>query len=131
MSRDRRKYFAWFGTVLIVALCLWPKNLMPTSETSSKNPPHADKVVHLAMFAVFGLLWMRVQPSSRSTAMFVFLAGVGLAIGTEVAQGLPLIARDPDPLDALADVAGTVVGIALVMGAGDTLGVDSEADEVS
>ena len=131
MSRDRRKHFAWFGTVLIVALCLWPKNLLPTSETSSKNPPHADKVVHLAMFAVFGLLWMRVHPSSRSTAMFVFLAGVGLAIGTEVAQGLPLIARDPDPLDALADVVGTVVGIALVMGAGDTLGVDFEDEEAA
>ncbi len=131
MSRDRRKHFAWFGTVLIVALCLWPKNLLPASETSSKNPPHADKVVHLAMFAVFGLLWMRACPESRSKATFIFAAGVVLAIGTELAQGLSLIARDPDPLDALADVVGTAIGIALELGAGATFGADSEDEEAA
>src|SRR5947208_13902375 len=79
MPRDRRLLLAWFGTVLIVALSLWPKHLLPGNEKSSKTPPHADKVIHFAMFSVFSLLWMRVRPPSRSTAVFVFLAGVGLA----------------------------------------------------
>ena len=35
------------------------------------------------------------------------------AIGTEWAQGLEVIARDPDPLDALADAVGLLAGVAL------------------
>ena len=126
MPRDRRKLLAWLGTCLIVTLCLWPKTWLPAREASPRNAPHADKVIHFAMFAVFGLLWMRVGPVSRARVGLVLAAAVALAIGTELLQGLPLIARDPDPFDAIADVLGGAMGVALVTAAGNTLGVDPE-----
>ena len=126
MTRDRRKILAWLGTCLVIALCLWPKTWLPAPEASPRNAPHADKVIHFAMFAVFGLLWMRVGPVSRVRVALVLAAAVALAVGTELLQGLPLIARDPDRFDALADILGGAMGIALVRAAGNTLGVDSE-----
>jgi hypothetical protein len=43
----------------------------------------------------------------------VFLVTVVLAVGTEIAQGHPLIQRDPDRYDAIADLLGGTAGIAV------------------
>lgn len=128
MTLDRRTSIAWLGTLVIVGLCLWPKGWMPVEETTSNAPRHVDKVIHVAMFAVFGMLWTRGRTPTARRAFLVFAAAVALAVGTELAQGLPAIGRDPDPLDALADVVGGFMGIALVSGAGGVMGAD-EPDE--
>ena len=109
MSRRVALASAW--TLLILALCWWPRQGMPVSESGSliKRIPHLDKVVHFGLFAPFAALW--VGPSGgKRRAVSVFLAGVVLAIVTEVGQGSSLVNRDPDPLDALADIAGAGAG---------------------
>lgn len=103
---------AWLWTAFLLVLCLLPRHLTPerSSAAMAATVPHLDKVVHFSLFAVFGLLWTRVfAPSSRQRDVLVI--GVLLAIGTELAQGLVVVDRDPNVLDALADLAGLVAGI--------------------
>lgn len=104
---------AWLCTVVLVTLCLLPRQFTPEGPSGALtlHVPHLDKVAHAAMFFAFGLLWTRVALPSRQVRL-VFLAGLLLAAGTELAQGLPPVDRDPDMLDALADVAGLLSGIA-------------------
>jgi VanZ family protein len=104
---------AWLWTGLLLFLCLLPRQFTPESRTSplAVGVPHADKAAHLAMFAGFGLLWTRAVGPTRRVRM-VLLIGVMFAVGTELAQGLVVVDRDPDLLDALADVAGLAAGIA-------------------
>jgi VanZ family protein len=87
---------------------------MPVSEGSAIVIPHVDKLIHFAMFGFLGLLWtlaLRGPMPLRVTR--VFLVTVTLAVGTELAQGHPLIQRDPDRYDAIADTLGGAAGIAM------------------
>jgi hypothetical protein len=88
--------------------------LAPSSWFSEGAPhfPYEDKVIHISLFAGFGLLWMRAGTSS-SCYLWVIAAGLSLAIGTELAQGLPFISRDPGVLDAVADAIGLTLGLVL------------------
>src|SRR5206468_11906973 len=101
---------AW--TVLLGALWLVPGRwLRDESKLLGVGVSHLDKVGHCGLFAVFGLLWARAGRGPRRGAWIV-AGGVALAVLTEVGQGLPIVARDPDVLDALADVAGLLPGVA-------------------
>jgi VanZ family protein len=107
----RRALPAWTWTVLLLALCLLPRYMTPEARPSALAVAHLDKLVHAVLFFAFGLLWTRAVAPARQ-ARTIFVAGVLLAVGTELAQGSSLVDRDPDVLDALADVVGLVVGIA-------------------
>ena len=81
-----------------------------------------DKGIHAALFAVFGLLWMRALCPPDATEVWTALrrrggqllgTGVLFAGGTEVYQHLMPIRRMGDPYDALADGVGLLVGILL------------------
>jgi VanZ family protein len=113
MRNRVRLAVAW--TFCLVALCLIPGRWLPRHERapSSFHIPHLDKVIHFGLFAVWGLLWMRTSVTPR-IAVKVLMFGLGLAIATEFAQGLPLIDRDPDVLDALADSLGVLAGVVTV-----------------
>ena len=76
---------------------------------------NADKVVHCILFAGFAFLWMQAARTRRAQ-VGVFVAGVALAVLTEVAQGLPFIARGSDPADGLADLVGLIFGLAVAYG---------------
>ena len=114
MRFDRKTLVAWLGTFLVVALCWFPTRIMPVSEGSAIVViPHIDKLIHFSMFAFLGLLWtfaLRGPMPVRATK--VFLVTVALAIGTELGQGHPLVQRDPDRYDAIADILGGAAGIA-------------------
>lgn len=69
-----------------------------------------DKWVHVGFFAVFGILWMQAAPHR---AWVVFGAGVAFGVGIEIWQGVLPIDRMPDPLDAVADVVGLMIGVPL------------------
>ena len=102
---------AW--TIVILALCLLPSHWLPMAEaqlSSSQWLLPRDKIVHYGMFASLSILWMRVRPTWRGTGL-VCVGGLTLAILTELGQGLPMVGRDPDPLDAFADAVGTVAGV--------------------
>ncbi len=101
-------------TALLITLCLLPRGMTP--ERDSGGPalkiPHLDKVAHAGLFGGFGLFWTRAA-ASTTRLRTIFVLGVMLAVGTELAQALPIVARDPDVLDALADVVGLCAGMSV------------------
>jgi hypothetical protein len=110
----KRVFLAALWTGLLLVLCLLPGRFLHEPRTGA-GISHLDKVVHAGLFAGFSLLWLSASRSPRRMA-FVLIGGFVLAVATELAQSLPAIARDTDPLDALADVAGVFIGWALERG---------------
>jgi len=109
-SSPSRAWFFWPGwmmAALILVGCWLPSNRLPASETVP-HVPHADKLVHFAMFASFGLVaaW---GGRRRATLML----GVILAIVSELGQSTAWVGRDASVADAAADLIGLLSGIAL------------------
>ncbi|NNF59110.1 MAG: VanZ family protein [Rhodothermaceae bacterium] len=98
---DRRLALGW--TLAIAIGCSLPGNALPVSVWLS-----FDKVLHLLAFAGFGWLWLRAYPHA---ARAVLLSGLLFAVGTEVYQHLMPIGRFFDPIDALADALGLLIGL--------------------
>lgn len=80
-----------------------------------------DRVVHFLMFAgfTFATLWGYRKPYAengnayRRKAMWITLAiGIALGILTEAIQAIPALHRDCNVIDGLADLLGSVIGIA-------------------
>jgi VanZ family protein len=106
-----RRGLALTWTAVALALCLAPSHWLPRSE-SHHIIPHLDKLIHATLFAGFGLLWMWAGASPRRW-VGVLITGALLAITTEVLQDLPIVHRDPDLFDGLADLVGTALGIGM------------------
>lgn len=108
-----RRPLALVATAAVVVICLCPSSWLPTPRRiESVEFLNLDKLVHFSMYAMFGLAWMLAAPleaSTRSWSKRVIVAGVALAIGTELAQGTVFISRDPNAFDCLANVTGLVV----------------------
>lgn len=117
MAMDRRIFLAWAATVLLLTLCLLPSHFFRHSggeQAAARKIPHLDKVIHFTMFAGAAFLWANALRSTGRVRVVTVLAwGVVFAAGTELLQGLPQVQRDPDILDALADVVGTFAGVAV------------------
>lgn len=93
-------------TLLIVGLCSIPGTELPDVPVL-----HLDKLVHLSLFAVFAVLWLIRRP--RVGFVYVAIFGAALAIVTEPYQGWLSLGRVPDPFDAVANLVGLAIGIAL------------------
>jgi VanZ family protein len=100
----------WAAFVLVICL-------MPGSNVPKIKIPHFDKVVHVSIYMVLGLVtyygWiMQVQFSSLRTRtvmkVMLVLALYGLTI--EVMQGTLTADRSFDLWDALANSVGAVIG---------------------
>ena len=93
------KLGGWLGIALTLAFSLGPSAL---DEGSS----HADKLVHFAGYAVLMFWWAQLVVERRwKLALTVVLLGIAI----ELLQGLTP-ARQPDPLDALANSCGVLLG---------------------
>jgi VanZ family protein len=105
---------ALFWTLVIMAVCWLPLPMFPigTGGEHPKRFPHLDKVVHAGIFAVFGLLWLRVIPG-KHRFLVVVAAGAALALITEYGQSLPIVGRDGELADGLADVLGVFLAYPL------------------
>lgn len=116
---------AW--TLLVLAGCWFPRDRMPLDESRSGRwrVPNADKLAHVAMFAGFGLLWVRAQ-ARPGRAAWVVAAGIALAAITELGQASPVVNRDADPLDALADAIGVGLGVVAALRIGRARGADDD-----
>jgi hypothetical protein len=130
-AQQRRTVSAWAATALLLYCCLSPGSWTPVEKQTTDRVPHFDKAVHLGLFGLFAALWMRAgpsEPASRVRGRRVRVAAVALllAVGTELAQAHPAIARDPDALDVLADVAGAFAGLAVVAPFGFRRGTEDE-----
>ncbi|MEL6445481.1 MAG: VanZ family protein [Bacteroidota bacterium] len=101
ISNRKSPAFAW--TLLCLALFSIPGQDLPPDLLSF------DKVAHLGLFAVLGVLWMRAMP--REAWPWVLVGGIVFGIGTELYQGMLPWERKPDPYDALADGLGMVLGV--------------------
>lgn len=99
-------------TLLILVLCWTPPRHLPASETAPSlfKFAHADKVIHAAIFAGFALLWRRA--TAPSSALVIAVSGFALAIITELGQATPIVGRDADLWDGLADGVGVAIGLA-------------------
>lgn len=119
--KDRWTVLAVAATVVMLVGLLAPRNFVPPGERLSPSVPHQDKIIHLGLFAAFGYFWSRAGNPPRLSGrrgLIVLAASLALAIGTELAQGLNVIHRDPDLFDVLADLAGAVLGVAAVASRG-------------
>lgn len=89
----------WLGVALTLVVSLMPPAL-------DDSRAHADKLAHLAGYAVLMFWWAHIITQRRwRLAIAVILLG-----GTiELLQGLTPD-RQPDPLDALANSAGALLG---------------------
>ena len=74
---------------------------------------HLDKFVHAGIFTVFTVLWLRTRPAGKTRYLWILLAGTALAAITEVVQNLPIINREGEFEDAMADFAGVLFGFPL------------------
>jgi hypothetical protein len=80
------------------------------------NPPAlpqqaTDKVQHMAAFATLTFLAALGFPRLRLRVIFVWMAALGLAI--EVLQMIPILHRDAQASDWLADCAATLATLLL------------------
>lgn len=71
--------------------------------------PYSDKLVHLGVFGLVAFLgrWVGIRPSVIGGIL------VAHAVVSEVIQATLLPARSGDPVDALADIVGVGLGLAV------------------
>ncbi len=105
-----RSLIAWFWTLVVFGLCWTPRALLPINET----PPvpllygYFDKLVHFFMFAGFGFFWMFARAGK---ARWIIAIGVAAATISELGQAIPIINRDAEWSDGMADVLGVLAGV--------------------
>ena len=95
----------WAAAVFALVMALLP------------HPPHfqgepSDKIEHMVAFATLGLLGTFAFPRLSWVRLLVGLSAFGALI--EVAQALPFIHRDSDPLDWIADTIACAVVLLLL-----------------
>lgn len=89
----------WLGIVVTLIVSLMPPAL-------DDSGGHTDKIVHLAGYALLMFWWAQLVTRQRwKLAVAVVLFGVSI----ELLQGLTPN-RQPDPLDALANSGGVLLG---------------------
>jgi VanZ family protein len=103
-SDNVRRLIAFAWTAGLFASTLAPGEYVPAVPLLS-----FDKVVHVALFFGFAMLWLALYPARR---LAIVLAGLGLAVAIEVLQHTLPIHRSGDAADVLADA----VGLALALG---------------
>jgi hypothetical protein len=109
-----RYTLATLWTLVIMVLCWTPRYIVEEVEESSPwfEIPNLDKVIHWGIFVVFAVLWLRVG-NSRWKYAWVALGGLALTILTEVVQMIPAINRNAGLDDAITDMIGVGLGLAI------------------
>ena len=99
------KALFWAAALFALVMALLPHPPEVPGEPS-------DKVQHIVAFAVLGLLGRLAYPRVATTRLIAALSLYGAMV--EIAQLIPALRRDSDPVDWLADtVACTLVLVAL------------------
>lgn len=107
----RRQGF-WLGLWCAAVLTVIVVCLIPPPELNL--PQNSDKVEHL--LAYFVLSASAVQLFGRRRALCWVAAGlVAMGVGIEWAQGALTATRMADPMDALANASGVLIGMLTVL----------------
>ncbi len=96
----------WLGIIFLLLL-------MSTKDVDIKPPPlfpHADKVVHAGLFAIWAFCLCRASLQQFHFIKYVpvSIAVISIGVLTEILQGMTAY-RTSDPWDVLADIVGGVV----------------------
>lgn len=76
--------------------------------------PHVDKLAHAGMHGLLAwLLWHGTSRNAAWTGMRIALLCAAYGLGIEAGQALFTLTRSAEALDALANTAGAVTGVAL------------------
>ena len=111
---DRWARAAFAAAVLANLVVLyWPRSV------SAGGIPYADKVVHVAIFAVVAATGVRV----RVPLAWLVCLLAAQAVTSELVQHWFLANRTGDPFDAAADLVGVAVGVFLGLKLAATTGV--------
>ena len=113
-----RRTFPLIWLVLIHLLLLLPGGSF--GKEKIELIPHADKIVHFGLYFILVASWVvffnlkdDLTPHQKRTWNFILvLLAVGDGIMVEFMQASPLIHRDFDWMDAVADSMGAVAGLA-------------------
>ena len=105
------------STKLILRLLFWGAALFALVMALLPHPPDvpgnpSDKVQHIAAFATLGMLGSFAYARLRPWRLIVGLSLFGAMI--EVAQAIPALHRDSDPLDWLADTVACTAVVLLI-----------------
>jgi len=97
-------------TLLIFIGCFTPGHDLPKVAV-----PLIDKWTHLVLFGGFTFLWLCARPVRNAKWLAgLFITALALGIFIEVMQGaLTFLGRSMELMDAVADGAGGLLGIAL------------------
>lgn len=96
------------GIGIVVGVCLIPGPDLPSM------PPNADKLEHALAFFVLSACAVQLFLPGRPLLQ-AMIGLVLLGVGIELAQGMFTIDRSADPLDALADGVGVLLGLATAL----------------
>jgi VanZ family protein len=102
-----RRLPALLWTVALLVACVLPGEYVPDVPVLS-----VDKLVHVGLFAVFGVLWLAVYPGRRGA---VVAWGLALAVAIEGLQETLPIGRSGDVFDVLADALGLALALGLAV----------------
>lgn len=106
-DRDPRfliRLLFWTATAAALVMALLPH--------PPEIPGHpSDKLQHVAAFATLGMLGSFAYPTLRRRWLIIGLSLFGAFI--EIAQGIPTLHRDSDPLDWVADTVACAAVIIL------------------
>ncbi len=98
-----RRLVALLWTVGLFASTLTPGQYVPVVPIVS-----FDKVVHIALFFGFAMLWLGLYPARRRD---VFLGGLAVGIAIELLQHVLPIDRTGDVYDVVADTVGLLLAL--------------------
>ncbi len=98
-----RRLVALLWTVGLFAATLTPGTYVPSVPILS-----FDKVVHVALFFGFAMLWLANYPTRRRD---VFIGGLIVGIAIEVLQNWLPIDRSGDLYDVVADTIGLLLAL--------------------
>ena len=102
------RWIFWPSLLLVLIVTLTPLG----SELEPAGFRANEKLEHLLAF--FGLAYLALQGWGWGKALNIAVGLFALAGAIELLQGLPLVHRDPDLWDWVADAAGILCAVALV-----------------
>lgn len=110
--RPFRQPTLWCGLWAAMIAAVAAGSLLPAQDLPAQWFPHQDKLEHLLGYALLGAGAAMLFATARARwgAAVMLMAFGGLI---ELAQGALTATRTPDPLDALTNAGGVLLGLSL------------------